>query len=141
LKVDRDVVFNRFDTIERNLQFLEEYRGHSVEEFLDSYKDVQAAKFSLLEIIEACIDVANHIISVKGFRRAEEYSVMFKVLGEMDVIDVGLAGRLGDMARFRNLLVHRYGEVDDARVLGVVQHSLVDVELFMSMIAGYLESE
>jgi len=141
LKVDRAVIFSRFDTIERNTEFLDEYKEFSTDEFTSSYKDVQAAKFSLLEIIEACIDVANHIISVKGFRKAEEYSVMFRVLGENDVIDVSLAGKLSDMARFRNLLVHRYGEVDDARVLDVIKNRLVDVELFMKEIVDYLESE
>lgn len=140
MKVDRAVIFSRFDTIERNIRFLKEYREYSSEEFIDSYKDVQAVKFSLLEIVEACIDVANHIISVKGFRKVDEYSAMFRVLGEEDVIDIDLAGKLMDMARFRNLLVHRYGEVDDVRVLGVVQSRLVDVELFMREIVDYLEA-
>jgi len=44
------------------------------EQFVESYIDIQAAKYSLLEIMEACIDIANYIISIKGFRRAEEYS-------------------------------------------------------------------
>lgn len=141
MKVDQKVVFGRFDTIERDLRFLEEYQGYSTREFTESYKDVQAAKFSLLEIIEACIDIANHIISAKGFRRVEEYSLMFKILGEEMVLSVDLASRLGDMARFRNLLVHRYGEIDDARVLGLIQNNLRDVQLYMTEILEYIKAE
>jgi len=33
-----------------------------------------------LEIMEACIDIANYIIPIKGFQRAEGYSEMFKIL-------------------------------------------------------------
>lgn len=77
MKVEKEVIEGN---IERNLRFLEEIKGLSPERFIDSYGDVQAAKCSLLEIMEACIDIANYIISVKSFRRAEEYSEMFKVL-------------------------------------------------------------
>jgi uncharacterized protein YutE (UPF0331/DUF86 family) len=34
------------------------------------------------------------------------------------------------MARFRNLLVHRYGEVDDNRVLEIAKNNLEDVISF-----------
>ncbi len=141
MKVDREIVYGRFDTIERNLRFLEEYKKYSTMEFIESYKDVQAAKFSLLEIVEACIDIANHIISVKGYPKVEQYRLMFKTLGYEGVLDKGLASRLGDMASFRNLLVHRYGEIDDARVLGIIKGNLDDVQLFLKGIIMFLESE
>lgn len=95
MRVPRDIVNGRFDTIERNLRFLGGYKGYSEMEFTSSYKDVQAAKFSLLEIVEACIDVANHIISAEGYPRAELYSLMFKTLGREEVLDKCLASKLG----------------------------------------------
>lgn len=91
MRLEREVIEGKFDIIDRNLSFLEEIKRLILEQFLESYRDVQAAKYSLLEIVEACIDIANYIISVKGFRRAEEYSEMFKVLKEEGVIGKGLA--------------------------------------------------
>jgi uncharacterized protein YutE (UPF0331/DUF86 family) len=76
---------------------------------------------------------------VKGFRRAEEFSEMFKVLKEEEVIGKELATRLEDMARFRNLLVHRYGEVDDKRVLELIKHNLKDIEEFEKAIEKFIE--
>ncbi len=52
---------------------------------------------------------ANHIISSKGLRRAEEYREMFEILEEEGIINKKLASKLQDMSSFRNLLVHRYG--------------------------------
>lgn len=138
MRLEREVIEGRFDIIDRNLRFLGEYRTMSLDQFLESYKDVQAAKYSLLEIMEACIDIANYIISVKGFRRAEEYSEMFKVLKEEKVIGKELAAKLGDMARFRNLLVRRYGEVDNRRVLEIIKHSLSDIEEFEREIEKFI---
>jgi len=141
MRLEREVIEGKFDIIDRNLSFLEEIKHLSLEQFLESYRDVQAAKYSLLEIVEACIDIANYIISVRGFRRAEEYSEMFKVLKEEGVIGKGLATKLEDMARFRNLLVHRYGEVDNRRVLEIIKYNLKDIREFEREIGEFVRRE
>jgi len=141
MRLEREVIEGKFDVIDRNLRFLEEIKRLSLEHFLESYRDVQAAKYSLLEIVEACIDIANYIISVRGFRRAEEYSEMFKVLKEEGVIGKGLATKIEDMTRFRNLLVHRYGEVDNRRVLEIIKYNLKDIEEFEREIGEFMRRE
>lgn len=141
MTVDREMVEGRFDTIDRNLRFLGEYKSVSSTLFSESYKDSQAAKYSLLEIVEASIDIANHIIAVKAYRRAEKYSDMFRILREEGVLEEVLAQRLEDMARFRNMLVYRYGEVDDERVLEFIQHSLGDVVEYMRQIQRFVNEK
>lgn len=126
-----DIIEGKIDIILRNFEFLNEYRYINEEEFLNSYKDVQAVKYSLLEIVEACIDIASHIISAKGFERAESYAEMFEILGRRGVINHKLAEKLSDMARFRNILVHGYAKVDNAKVLEIVREELEDVEEFV----------
>jgi len=128
--IDQDVIESKLDIIERNLEFLDEFEYMDSGEFLGSYKDVQAAKYSLLEIIECCIDIASHIIAAKSMGRAEEYRGLFYLLGENGVIKKDLAEKLGDMAGFRNLLVHRYGDVDNEVVLEMIQSELADVVEF-----------
>lgn len=109
------------------------------EEIEASYKDSQALKFSLFEIVEACIDIANHIIAAERFERAEGYAEMFITLGKHGVIQQELAEKLAKMARFRNLLVHRYWEADMRYIMEVVENSLGDVEEFMVRIEEYME--
>lgn len=141
MRLEREVLEGKLDIIDRNLRFLEEVKTLSPDQFVESYKDVQAAKYSLLEIMEACINIANYIISVKGFRRAEEYSDMFKVLKEEGVIRKELATKLEDMARFRNLIVHRYGEIDNRRVLEIIKHNLKDIKEFEKEIEKFIKKE
>ena len=89
-----DVIEGKIDIIERKLEFLEEYRDINEEEFLKSYRDIQAVKHSLLEVMEACIDIASHIISAKGFERPESCAGMFEIPGVKGTIDKKLAERL-----------------------------------------------
>ncbi|MFB0561221.1 MAG: DUF86 domain-containing protein [Candidatus Lokiarchaeia archaeon] len=135
MDVNRDVIEGKIDIIERNLRFLEQYKNFKIKEFEKSYKDIQAVKYSLLEIIESCIDIANHIISVKGYRRAETYSEIFQILGEEKVISQGLSEKMQNMAKFRNLLVHRYGEIENRKVLEIAKQNLQDVKEFEKEIA------
>ena len=48
---------------------------------------------------------------------------MFKVLKEKGVMGKRLVTKLEDMARFRNLLVHRHGEIDNRRVLEIIKQT------------------
>ena len=139
MRLDQDVIGAKLDIIERNLGFLGEFEYMDREDFLGSYKDVQSAKYSLLEIIECCIDIASHIIAARGMGRAEEYRGMFYLLGEGGVIERDLAEKLGDMAGFRNLLVHRYGDVDNEIVLDVIRSDLGDVVEFERAVLRFME--
>ena len=141
MKIDQDIIEAKLDIIERNLVFLNEFKGMDYDDFAGSYKNVQSAKYSLLEIIECCIDIASHIIAVRGLGRAEEYREMFFLLGERRVIDKALAERLGDMAGFRNLLVHRYGDVDNGIVLEMIESELEDVVEFEGAVARFMDRE
>ncbi len=63
--LDRETISAKFDIIDNDLEFLQEFEGMDEEDFVGSYKNVQAVKYSLLEIIEACIDIGHHIVASK----------------------------------------------------------------------------
>lgn len=44
------------------------------------------------------------------------------------------------MARFRNLIVHDYARIDDARVYAILKKRLGDFDAFARAIQAYLES-
>ena len=134
MQIDKELVHGKIDIIERDITFLSTYKEKDESEFLSSYKDIQAIKYSLFEIIEASIDIASHIISAKGFQRAESYAEMFEILGKNDIIDTQLSKGLSNMARFRNVLVHGYAKIDNSKVLVFTKEKLIDVENFIKAI-------
>lgn len=92
-------------------------------------------------LIEACIDIAQHIISDDHFREPTSYRDTFAVLAEEGVIGREDLPRFEQMAAFRNLIVHYYERVDDAVVFGVFQKRLGDFEIFADYIVAYLEQK
>lgn len=103
--ISSDVINAKIDLIDENIRLIEELRSQGYRSFSNSFRDIQAAKHSLQESIEACLDIGNYIIAEKGFRRAEDYKDIFKVLEEEKILGDLLSEKLQEMAQFRNLQI------------------------------------
>ncbi len=104
-----------------------------------SFEEIQAVKHSLLEVTEAFIDIASHIIATEGFERPSSYAEMFSTLAKYSVIPADLSTRMAEMAKFRNFLVHRYNRVDEERLMEIRAEDLHDVREFVEKIYEYFE--
>ncbi len=136
--INKDVVNAMIDMIDENIRLIEEIRSQGYESFSGSFRDIQAAKHSLQEAIESCLDIGSHIIAEKGFRRPEDYKEIFIVLEEEGIIENALSTKLQEMAQFRNLLVHRYGKIDLKRVYIIMSDDLKDIQEFAKSILKYI---
>ena len=136
--ISSDVINSMVDLIEENLRLIDEIKSMGYESFSGSLRDIQAAKHSLQECIEACLDIGNHIIAEKGFRRADDYKDIYMVLEEEGVIEPDLSSKLQEMAQFRNLLVHRYGKIDTRRVFVIMSKDMGDIREFVKTVLGYI---
>jgi len=137
--IDEEIIHAKIDIIETNLKLLKEIGSQKFESFSKNYRDIQAAKHSLQESIEACLDIGNHIIAERGYRRADDYKEIFEILEEEGLIESRLSRRLQEMAGFRNILVHRYGEIDLNRIYLIITQELEDIGEFLSNILMVLD--
>lgn len=92
-------------------------------------------KYRFIVAIEAAIDAGEHVIASEALRAPESFADVFSVLGEAGLLPADLVPALERMARFRNLLVHGYADVDDGRVLEILRCRLDDLEAFRREVA------
>jgi len=121
-----------------SVRLLTDIKGMSEIEFKDDRHKQSSANYNFIVAIEAAIDMANHLISKRGFRAPEDYADTFRVIADADVIEVRFALELVKMARFRNRLVHLYWEVDSSEVWNIIQTRLDDFEKYISQVGKYL---
>ena len=88
--------------------------------------------------MEACIDVAQHIISDEDLREPTACRDTFCVLAEHGILPSQDRPRFEAMASFRNLIVHYYERVDEAFVYSVLRNHLSEFELFIDRVVDYL---
>lgn len=71
--------------------------------------------------IQACLDIASHIVASQATREPSSYQDLFQVLAEERILEGALADAMGELAGFRNVLAHDYAEIDHARVYDHLQ--------------------
>ena len=82
-------------------------------------------------IIESTIDLATLIIKNERFSFPEDKRV-FNFLYKKKIIDNNLAERLQDAKGMRNILSHRYGEIDNRTVFeSIKKELLIDIKEFL----------
>ena len=137
-KINPTLLVERISEIKQSLEQIESISDKGQEAFLEDLVLVDSVKYRLLVVIEACISICSHI-TTRAFNKAPEgYADCFFVLGEVGVIHADLAQRLSEMARFRNMLVHIYREIDDKRLYIIITKDFDDVELFLSEIGDFI---
>jgi uncharacterized protein YutE (UPF0331/DUF86 family) len=137
--VDRLLIEHILGEIQTNVQALRNARDITWEVYRD---DIRARRFverTLHILIEACIDVAQHIITDRKLREPASYRDTFAVLAEDGVIRKEDLAVFENMASFRNLIVHYYERVDDNIVFSIFKERLSDFDLFVKRIIEYFE--
>jgi len=70
-----------------------------------------------VEIVEAASTLGLHILREGfGVERVDGYSQIFDKLAEKGAISYSVGEEMKKLVRLRNLIVHRYWEVDNARI-------------------------
>lgn len=136
--VDRNVVLRKISELERYLGQVKEFSGMTSDAYRSDWKTQRIVERTLQMMIEICADVAGHIISDSAMRPPVTYADTFKVLHENKVIGTEVFSVMDKMAKFRNVIVHQYEEVDAEIVVLILNKHLDDFERFKEAVLEYV---
>lgn len=122
--VDKVLMLRKFSELDECSKQIGEYTAISPEEYSRDWKIQRIIERTLQMMIETCADIANHVISDKGYRVPKSYVDTFKVLCENSIISNDLFETMAKMAKFRNILVHHYDKVDESIVVSILKKHL-----------------
>ena len=132
--VSVDKIADKFVKLDEFLEILREIARTPIDAFLKDKILIGSAKYYLQISIECCLDVANHIIAAERLRAPTDYADSFRVLEENGIVGADLINQLQQMAKFRNRLVHLYGDIDNAYVSDIINHDLKDMTDYKTII-------
>ena len=132
--VSIEKIVHKFSKLDGYIKLLKIIAKTPREDFLRDKIIIGSAKYYLQVSIESCLDVANHIIASERLRPPRDYADTFVVLAEEKILPDRLCQSLRLMAKFRNRLVHLYGEVDDSYVYQFMMQDLGDIIEFKNNI-------
>ena len=133
-------VFNRlFTEMDESIRKLISLSKLSEDEFLSHYEKIDTSKYNFIVAIEAIIDICNRIISKRKLGFPQDYSDVIKLMSQQGVLEKDLVGRLLEMVKFRNMLVHLYWKIENDRLYKYLKENLGDFEAFKEAIRKYLK--
>jgi len=132
-------VLNKLEEGDKFVQELEAILPRSKKEYLQDLTTRRACEKTVELAIETVIDVISMIVSQKklGLPKSEEN--LIEILEENKILTEDLIKKLKEMKGFRNLLVHKYGDVDDKLVYQYLTEEMTDFTLFSKEIKRYLK--
>ncbi|HLF25237.1 MAG TPA: DUF86 domain-containing protein [Anaerolineae bacterium] len=138
--IDREkvtAIFRRMDGYMRQLQLM---AAAPPEQIIGDPVKFAATEHFLQLCAESCIGVANHIIAAQRLRAPQDYADTFAVRVENQIVPETMLPRLQAIARFRNLVVHLYWEIDPKQVYAIMRNNLDDFQAFEDRVLEYLQS-
>jgi uncharacterized protein YutE (UPF0331/DUF86 family) len=120
------------------IKALKELQTLSYEEFAREHVLHGSAERDFQVAIQAALDIGAYLLADAGVQVPSEYQQVFRALGQIEVLPQAFADKLVGMAKFRNVLVHLYLEVDLQKVYYYLQNNLDDFELFAKHVSDYI---
>ena len=115
--IDKErIISYKLDIIE-SARKLEELISVNDDDFIKDEKAILAVRYLIIKVVEAMADIGKHLLAKIALKPVEEYGECFRELGKNKIIEENLSIKLIKLAGLRNLLIHRYWNIDDRKIL------------------------
>ena len=138
--LDLQSILSKLERLSSEREKLEATRRLSCEEFKATPLVRDATCYSLIIAIQACIDIASHIVAALGLRKPAASRDLFAILAEEKILPSELVSDMQGMVGFRNILAHEYWVVDFDQVYDSLQQDLQHFDRFRDSILAFLDA-
>ncbi|MCY0868392.1 MAG: DUF86 domain-containing protein [Desulfurococcus sp.] len=140
--VDREFVEKTIREIEEGLSEIRSSVALDMESFMRDKSRRFTARYSIILIVEAAADLGIAILRQCFNEKAESYREVFVKLAEKGVLSYNTARGMSLLASLRNMIVHRYWGIDDARIYSEAKSSGIKaVESFIREVEEYVSKD
>ncbi len=137
--MDIERIKDKLSELKVYIMELDEDIPEDEEEYIEDRIPRRACERTFQLACEDVLDICNLIIAGKALGLPKDNRDAIKKLSDNKIIPGKLSTRLEDMVSFRNLLVHRYGKVDDSRAYHYLKEEKDDLSEFILTIEKLIE--
>ena len=128
--VDHDLLRRKLSELAEYVTQVSDYRDLTVERYRADWRTQRIVERTLQMAIEACLDIASHVVADRSLHAPATYAETFEVLVQAGLMSPGLGDAMVKMTGFRNVIVHEYAAIDAEIVIRVLRDRLEDFRQF-----------
>ena len=136
--VDAEVVRNKLEHLEEYINDLEEYQNLSLERLTGDKVLFRYLERTIHLAVESVLDIGSHIISDERLGNPKFNSEIIEILAKNEIIKENVEGYI-KMAKFRNIIVHDYAEIDPEILLMIIKENLSDLKAIFRWYMEYID--
>lgn len=130
----------KLEIVRQNLERLEQLPQASYTEFNADFRNLDSALHRLQTTIQALIDIASFLVSVRGLGIPKTSLDALEKLETAGLLPEGSASRFAPIIGFRNRVVHLYERIDPEIVYRVLVHYRADLNDLATLLVKGLQS-
>ncbi len=139
--VDEEVFTDKLRYSNQYIADLKEMRGLAKQEYLEDMVTQRAVERTLMNLIQVFIDLAQHVRATQNLSPSGTAKKEIQALGEAGIITPQTQEKMEEAVGFRNILAHRYGDVDHEIVYDVLHDDLRWFEQFQQELAQWFQAQ
>ena len=134
--VNREIVKNKLIHLEEYINDLDAYHDLTLEELKNDKVLFRYLERTLHLAVEAVLDIGGHIISDERLGSPSFNSEIIEILAENNIIKKNVDDYI-QMAKFRNIIVYDYADIDAEILLKIVQEKTDDLKAIFKWYRDY----
>jgi uncharacterized protein YutE (UPF0331/DUF86 family) len=127
--MDKQLIRARLVQLNDHISRVQSTMSQEVSAFYTNRNDQDIVCFNLQNAIQTCIDIATHICASHSLHPMSA-SGAFVSIAEEGLLSADLSGRMVKAVAFRNVLVHKYIDLDWSVVAFAATSGLADLKEF-----------
>jgi uncharacterized protein YutE (UPF0331/DUF86 family) len=134
--VERDVVAAKVGAIRAAVARIRTKLPSSRDAFLRDADVREIVALNLFVAVQEALDLAAHWLADEGLAPPQTFRDTFRSLGESGALPATVAAKMEQAAGLRNLIAHRYGQLDWELVYGAVSDDVAVLEDFCAALVA-----
>jgi uncharacterized protein YutE (UPF0331/DUF86 family) len=140
-KLRATLIRSKLAEIEESIELVSEHIPESFDDFskLGLVKDgiYKRTEFAIENVFDICAIISSDLT----LEIPESEEDIIENLADKSILNKETTEKLRKMKGFRNIMVHRYGRIDDRIAYSILRTSLNDFHTFTEMIEDFLKSK
>ena len=135
--VDVEVVREKLIHLEEYINDLDDYTNLKLEKLITDKILFRFLERTLHLSVEAILVIGSHIISDERLGNPKYNSDIIEILAKNNIIKENVDSYI-KMAKFRNIIVHDYAEIDPEILLSIIKNNITDLKAIFIWYRDYI---
>jgi uncharacterized protein YutE (UPF0331/DUF86 family) len=132
--MDKNLLLNKLESLDRCLKRIEDKTPQSLKKLQKDYDLQDIIVLNLERAVQNSVDIGLHMLSDQKTILPQNMAQTFELLGDLNIIDENIAGKMKKSVGFRNTAVHAYQQLDWEIVYQIATRHLDDFKEFARQI-------